>query len=255
MIFLRSTLFQILFYGLTFFYMLALSPMLLLPRRWGVWIIPFWGVSCLVLMRLTVGLKVEFRGKENIPEGGFIVASKHQSSWETFALIPLFQDPTYIMKQELRWWPLFGWYITKFRQIPINRGKRSVALAAMGKAAAEAIDENREILIFPEGTRRKPGAEPKYKYGVLHLYNQLQCPVLPIGLNSGLYWPRSSWIVYPGTVLVEILPPIMPGLGTDEFRNVMVEQIETSTARLVEEARVSDNPPPTVKWLDVPAES
>lgn len=236
MLFLRSTVFQILFYGLTFAYMLVLLPILLIPRKWGLWLLPAWGKSCLRLMKLTVGLDVEYRGLENVPDGGYIVASKHQSSWETFALIPLFCDPTFIMKRELRWYPLFGWYIAKFKQVPINRGKRSVALAAMGVAAREAIEEDRQLMIFPEGTRRPVGVEPKYKHGVVHLYSQIGCPVLPIGLNSGLYWPRSSWLVYPGKVIVEILPPIEAGLEPEVFRERLMSTIEESSNRLCDEA-------------------
>ncbi|MBS8261786.1 1-acyl-sn-glycerol-3-phosphate acyltransferase [Roseibium polysiphoniae] len=249
MLLLRSTLFQILFYLSTFVLMVLFSPVFLLPRRWGWWVVPFWSWFNLALLRFIVGLKVEVRGRENIPEGGYIVASKHQSAWETFALIPEFPDPTYILKRELRWIPIFGWYTAKFRQIPINRGKRSAALAEMMIAAKEAISEDRQIMIFPEGTRRAVGAEPKYKFGIAHLYRDLDCPVLPIALNAGLYWPRASWVLYPGTVLVNILPPIQPGLAPDVFHATLVETIETATAELCEEARGEAPPSPLLADL------
>ena len=201
-------------------------------------------------MRVFAGIKVEVRGRENLPDGGFIAAMKHQSAWETVALIPLFRSPTFILKRELRWIPIFGWYTAKFKQIPINRGKRSEALAAMMLAAKEAIAEKRQILIFPEGTRRPAGAEPKYKFGIAHLYRDLKCPVVPIAHNAGLYWPRASWKVYPGTVIVEILPPIEPGLAPNAFYERMVTDIETASDRLIEEARTARKPSPVLEEVD-----
>ena len=307
MVFLRSTLFQILFYLVTFVLMILFAPVMLLPRRWGWWVVPTWsrvlqllmrvfaGIKVEVrgrdnlpdggfiaamkhqslfapvmllprrwgwwvvptwsrvlqlLMRVFAGIKVEVRGRDNLPDGGFIAAMKHQSAWETVALIPLFRSPTFILKRELRWIPIFGWYTAKFKQIPINRGKRSEALAAMMLAAKEAIAEKRQILIFPEGTRRAAGAEPKYKFGIAHLYRDLKCPVVPIAHNAGLYWPRASWKVYPGTVIVEILPPIEPGLAPNAFYERMVTDIETASDRLIEEARTARKPSPVLAEVD-----
>ncbi|WP_298816867.1 1-acyl-sn-glycerol-3-phosphate acyltransferase [uncultured Roseibium sp.] len=252
MVLLRSSLFQVLFYSVTFVLMIMFSPVMLLPRKWGWWVVPVWSRALLLLMRITVGLKVEVRGRENLPDGGFIAAMKHQSAWETVSLIPLFSSPTFILKRELRWIPIFGWYTAKFKQIPINRGKRSEALAAMMEAAKEAIAEKRQILIFPEGTRRPAGAEPKYKYGIAHLYKDLQCPVVPIAHNAGLYWPRSSWKVYPGTVVVDILPPIQPGLPADVFHERMVREIETASNRLIDEARRVPKPSPVLETIATP---
>ncbi|WP_422373860.1 lysophospholipid acyltransferase family protein [Roseibium sp.] len=250
MLFLRSTLFQVLFYSVTLILMILFSPVMLLPRRWGWWVVPTWSRILQLLMRVFAGIKVEVRGRENLPEGGFIAAMKHQSAWETVSLIPLFSSPTFILKRELRWIPIFGWYTAKFRQIPINRGKRSEALAAMMQAAKQAIAEKRQILIFPEGTRRPAGAEPQYKYGIAHLYRDLKCPVVPIAHNAGLYWPRSSWKVYPGTVIVEILPAIEPGLPSDVFYKRMVADIETASDRLIEEARQEKRPSPVLAEVD-----
>ncbi|WP_420413011.1 lysophospholipid acyltransferase family protein [Roseibium sp.] len=249
MLLLRSTVFQILFYSVTLVQMLLYLPVLLLPRKYGWWIPNIWAKSLVLLMRYIVGLKVEFRGRENLPSCGYIAAMKHQSAWETVGLIQLFPRPAFILKRELNWLPLFGWYTTKYDQIPINRGKRSEALAAMMEAAKEKIDDNRQILIFPEGTRRPAGAEPKYKFGIAHLYKKLQCPVVPIAHNAGVYWPRASFIVHPGTVIVEILPPIEPGLSPDEFYEKMVSDIETASNRLIEEARSEANPSPVLESI------
>jgi 1-acyl-sn-glycerol-3-phosphate acyltransferase len=247
---LRSSLFQVLFYTLTLVLMILFSPVMLLPRRWGWWVVPTWSKVLLLLMRVVAGIRIEVRGRSNLPDGGFIAAMKHQSAWETVTLIPLFRSPTFILKRELRWIPIFGWYTAKFRQIPINRGKKTEALAAMMEAAKTAIAEKRQILIFPEGTRRPAGAEPRYKFGIAHLYRDLKCPVVPIAHNAGLYWPRSSWRVYPGTVIVEILPPIPPGLPTDAFHARMVAEIEEASDRLIDEARQDKRPSPVLAQVD-----
>ncbi|MGD9768351.1 MAG: lysophospholipid acyltransferase family protein, partial [Pseudolabrys sp.] len=131
----------------------------------------------------------------------------------------------------------FGWYTWKAGMIAVNRGRGSHALAAMNASARKELARNRQIIIFPEGTRRAPGAEPRYKYGVAHLYAGLNTPCLPVALNSGLFWPRRSFRRYPGTIRVEILDPIPPGLGRDAFFERMQEQIETATARLIAEGR------------------
>ncbi|GGE99585.1 1-acyl-sn-glycerol-3-phosphate acyltransferase [Stappia taiwanensis] len=250
MLLLRSLLFHALFYLVTLGLMILFSPVLILPRRWGWPVVPFWARTCLALLRWIVGLKVEVRGLENIPEGGYIVAAKHQSAWETFALLPLFASPTYVLKRELRYIPLFGWYTAKYRQIPVDRGKRSVALARMTEKAGEAVAEGRQILIFPEGTRRPAGAEPRYKHGVAHLYRSLECPVLPIALNSGVYWPRRGWTLYPGTVLVEILPPIQPGLELHACYEHLVSAVEGASDELLREAARRDPDSPVLALVE-----
>lgn len=249
--FLRSSVFQILFYLCTFLMMVLFSPVFLLPKKWGWWVVPTWSRFNLLLLRVVVGLKVEMRGRENIPQGrgGYLVASKHQSVWETFALIGSFPDPTYILKRELRWIPIFGWYTAKFNQIPINRGKRAAALSKMMEDARKAIADGRQILIFPEGTRRPVAGEPKYKFGIAHLYKGLNCPVLPVALNAGLYWPRKSWMIYPGTVIVDFLPPIEPGLDPAEFHGKLVETIEEGCRKQYEEARHEPRPSPLLKKI------
>lgn len=236
MLALRSLLFNVAFYVSTLVLMVVWLPVLLLPRRWSWHVVPFWARLNIGALRWLAGIELEVRGRENIPEGGFIVAAKHQSALETFALVPLFRDPTFILKRELRYIPIFGWYTSRMKQIPVDRGKRSQALAAMTRHAREAIDEGRQILIFPEGTRRPAGAEPKFKYGVVHLYKELGCKVLPVALNTGLFWPRRGFLRFPGKVVFEILPPIESGLSQSEFSETLVREIETVSDRLIEEA-------------------
>ncbi|MDD7909474.1 lysophospholipid acyltransferase family protein [Pseudovibrio exalbescens] len=236
MILLRSILFNLLFYLSTLVLMIAFVPIFFLPWRWGFWILPIWCNVNLFLLRWIGGVKSEFRGLENLPEEGCIVASKHQSAWETFALLAHLKAPSFILKRELRRVPIFGWYITKLRQIPVDRGKGSAALVSMARAAEEAIEDERHIIIYPEGTRRPAGAEPKYKYGISHLYSALNCKVVPVAINSGVYWPRHRFFRFPGTITAEILPPIEPGLEQKEFLERLERDIETASDRLFEEA-------------------
>jgi 1-acyl-sn-glycerol-3-phosphate acyltransferase len=236
LIFVRSVLFNALFYLNTLFCLILGIPTFLLPYRSTVWVAKTWGRINLVLLRVVAGIGCEIRGREKIPPGALIVASKHQSAWETFALLPLFKDPTFILKRELQLIPVFGWLTIKGRMVPVDRKKGSQALVAMTERARIELNEGRQLIIFPEGTRRPAGAEPRYKYGVAHLFAAAGVPCLPVALNSGLFWPRRSILRKSGTVVVEILDPIAPGLDKDEFFALLQETIETATARLITEA-------------------
>jgi 1-acyl-sn-glycerol-3-phosphate acyltransferase len=229
----RSVLFNILFYlNLLLFLAIAFSA-ILLPRRAVIAVAKSWGRANLRLLRAICGIDVVWEGLEKIPPGPLIVAAKHQSMWETFALLTLFDDPTFIIKRELMWIPVFGWCMWRGGMIPVDRGARSQALAGMTERARIELARSRQLIIFPEGTRRAPGAEPAYKFGVAHLYAETRTPCLPIALNSGLVWRRRSFLRYPGTVRVEILDPIAPGLGRTEFFERLKRDIETATARLI----------------------
>jgi 1-acyl-sn-glycerol-3-phosphate acyltransferase len=235
LVIIRSVLFNVLFYLNMVVLMCVALPTLVLPR-WGILgVVRFWARSNNWLLRIICGITVELRGLERIPPGPLLIAAKHQSLWETFALVPLFADPAFILKRELMWVPLWGWLARKAQMIPVDRGARSQALAAIAASAKIELARNRQIVIFPEGTRRPPGAEPSYKYGVVHLYAESGVPCLPIALNSGLFWPRRSIRRYPGTIVVEFLDPIAPGLDKQVFFERLQQTIETATARLLEE--------------------
>jgi 1-acyl-sn-glycerol-3-phosphate acyltransferase len=231
----RSILFNVLFYLNMIALMCLALPTLVMPRRAILEVVRFWARSNNWLLRTVCGITVELRGLEKIPPGALLVASKHQSLWETFALVPLFADPAFILKRELMWLPFFGWLAGKAQMIPVDRGARSQALAAISVRARIELARNRQIVIFPEGTRRPPGAEPKYKYGVVHLYAESGVACLPIALNSGLFWPRRSIRRYPGTIVAEFLDPIAPGLDKQVFFEQLQQAIETATARLIRE--------------------
>jgi 1-acyl-sn-glycerol-3-phosphate acyltransferase len=231
----RSAVFNVLFYLNLLGHFVIAIPTLVMPRIAIVKLATFWGRTNNWLLRLCCGVKVEYRGLEKIPPGALLVASKHQSLWETFALLWLFADPAFILKRELQWIPFFGWYATKAGMIPVDRGRGAQALSEMTERARTALAHGRQIVIFPEGTRRAPGAEPSYKFGIAHLYGETGIPCLPIALNSGLFWPRRSFRRYPGTIVAEVLDPIPPGLSKAAFAARLQQDIETATARLVAE--------------------
>jgi len=231
----RSILFNLVFYLNLALLLIVTVPALLMTRHQVIAMAKLWARSSLWLLRVICDVRVEWRGLEKVPSGKLIVASKHQSLWETFALISVFPDPTFIVKRELMWLPFFGWCMWKAGIIPVDRGARSVALAAMTKLAKVELDRGRQLIIFPEGTRRAPGAEPAYKYGVAHLYVETGAPCLPIALNSGLVWPRRSFMRYPGTVRVEMLDVIEPGIPRQAFFERLQSEIEAATARLIGE--------------------
>ena len=232
----RSLLFNVLFYVTTTLFVVIGSPLLFAPRGWAMAALKVHARFELWLLRAIAGTTIEVRGRGNIPQNPCLVASKHQSAWETFALIPIFRDPALLMKRELFFIPFHGWFSRKFEMIPVERDKGPAALRRMLREARKRIDDGREIIIFPEGTRRPPGAPPDYKTGIVLLYNALGVPCLPVALNSGLFWPRRSVIRRPGTIVVEILPPIPPGLPREEFLRRLQEAIEGASSRLLVEA-------------------
>ena len=236
----RSLLFNVLFYVTTTLYVVLGSPLLFAPRRWAMAALANHARFELWLLKTIVGTKLEVRGQDKLPEGPCLVASKHQSAWETFALIPLFRDPALLMKRELFWIPFHGWFSRKFEMIPVDRDKGPAALRRMLREARKRVADGRQIIIFPEGTRRPPGAPPDYKTGVVLLYEALGVPCVPVALNSGLFWPRRSLTRRPGTIVVEFLDPIAPGLSKTVFLERLTGAIETTSNRLLAEAKAEE---------------
>ncbi|HUU67590.1 MAG TPA: lysophospholipid acyltransferase family protein [Methyloceanibacter sp.] len=237
---LRSLLFSLLFYVTTALFVVLGSPLLFTPRSWAMAALKVHARLELWLLKHIVGLDFEVRGLDKLPKGPCLVAAKHQSAWETFALIPLFRDPAMLMKRELFWIPFHGWFSYKFQMIPVDRDKGPTALRRMLRVAKERIEAGREIIMFPEGTRRAPGAPPDYKTGIVLIYSALRVPCVPIALNSGVFWPRRSWLRKPGKVVVEILDPLPAGLPKAEFMNRLEDDIETASSRLLAEAKAAD---------------
>jgi 1-acyl-sn-glycerol-3-phosphate acyltransferase len=232
----RSAIFNIVFYlNLALFLVLG-SFYFLLPRKWAIEALKVWARTSVWWLRVICGTRMEVRGREHILQGPSLVAGKHQSFWETFAILPLLDDPCMVLKKELTWIPFFGWFIYKFRMIAVERSAGSGALRNMVARAKREIAEGRQIVIMPEGTRRGPHDPPAYKPGAAAIYGALNVPCVPFGLNSGLFWPRRRFLRHPGTIVVEFLPPIPAGLPRKEFQNRIEDAIETSTRALVMES-------------------
>lgn len=244
MLLLRSLIFALLFYVSTAIFVVGGSFLLLGPRRWAMAGLKAHAIVSLWLLRWIVGTSIKVRGRDKLPKAPYLVASKHQSAWDTFALIPIFGDPAMVMKWELTLIPFYGWFSRKFEHVFVRRERGPAALRRLIRDAKDRADAGREIVIFPEGTRRAPGAEPDYKSGVVALYEGLGLPCVPVALNSGLYWPRRQLMRFPGTIIVEILDPLPADLPRVEFRTLLERSIETAASRLILEAARADNPPP-----------
>jgi 1-acyl-sn-glycerol-3-phosphate acyltransferase len=233
----RAALFNLLFYLWTALLVLGLIPVapfmsaLAMRRLAG-----FWMRGLHRILRWTVGLSHEVRGFEHCPSGPVIIASKHQSAWETLFFHSVRPNIVIGLKWELRRIPLFGWYLAVARNIFIDRGGAAKAMRSLIEGAKAAVAEGTSILIFPEGTRRPPGAPPDYKPGVAALYRELGIPVVPVALNSGLFWGRRAFLKRPGRIVVEFLPPIPPGLDRRAFMAELERRIEGATTSLIEEA-------------------
>jgi 1-acyl-sn-glycerol-3-phosphate acyltransferase len=239
MLVLRSLLFSLAFYLTTAAFTILGCPLLFGPRRYAMMGLKTHARCCLWLLRTIAGTTFEIRGREFIPAGAAIVASKHQSTWETFALIPLLSDPAIVMKAELGWIPFYGWFAHKFGHIVVARERGPAALRRLIADAKKRADAGRQILIFPEGTRQATGAQPNYKSGIVALYEGLNLSCVPVALNSGVFWPRRSIIRYPGTIVVEFLEPLSAGLDRTTFRKTLESRIETASARLLPETHTS----------------
>lgn len=196
-----------------------------------------WVRSVLGSLAFVCRLTDERRGLENLPKGAFIIACKHQSAWETLVFTDILERPAYVLKRELMRIPLFGAYTRLLEMIPINRSKGSDALSTMLSAAKKAVADGRPVVIFPEGTRTSPGMPVKYrKRGIMALYEALNVPILPVALNSGLFWGRKQITKYPGVITLEVLKPIPPGLPPEKMVGQLYEAIETASDRLAREA-------------------
>jgi 1-acyl-sn-glycerol-3-phosphate acyltransferase len=237
MIFLRSLAFNVLFYLTLVIWLLVATPTFLMPRAAILGVAKAWGRWNVWLMRVVCGTRVQFLGVDRIPPGPLIIASKHQSMWETFALLRFIDQPIFILKRELNWIPFFGWYLTKAGMIGIDRKAGVRSLKMLARMTQDEMHHGRQLVIFPEGTRRPVGAPPAYKSGVALIYAEGDVPCIPVALNSGLCWPRRTFLRYPGTITVEFLDPLPPGLKRDAFMTRLETSIEEATARLVEAGR------------------
>lgn len=236
MIFIRSLIFNIVFYAWAAIGGIVLLPTLLLPRDRVLDVGCWWSLTVMRLARLICGIRWERRGLENIPQGRVIFASKHQSAWDTFLFPAVFGQPAAVAKSELKLLPFYGWYTSRAGTIWVDRKAGGAAIRSLLKGGKEALRRGRSIFIFPEGTRTAPGETRPYQPGVAALYSGLDLPVVPVALNSGQFWSRRAFVKRPGTIVVECLPAIAPGLPRAEMMDRLERAIEDATRRLEAEA-------------------
>ena len=236
---LRAVVFQLAFWTWSALINLAWLPSLLMSPLATVRGQTTWAKGVMLLLETLVGIRYEIRGRDNVPAGPVIIAAKHQSAWDTMIFHIIADNPAVVMKAELLRIPIYGWYCRHSRMIPIDRDTGSKAIRAMVNAAKTAAVEARPIIIFPQGTRVAPGVEAPYLPGVAALYRQLGIPVVPVALNSGAFWSRQSIRRKPGTIVLEYLPVIEPGLNRKDFMARLETVIEPASSRLAKTAHLT----------------
>jgi 1-acyl-sn-glycerol-3-phosphate acyltransferase len=229
----RSVLFLIWFVVVSVAMHIVALPLLFGPRRFIVWAMKAWAWLTLFGLKWIAGLSYVLRGKEHIPPGAALVAAKHYTMWETIAVLLLLRDPAVVLKRELLQIPLYGWYARRAGMIAVDRAGAARAIRAMTTSAKRAVADGRQIVIFPEGTRRKVGDPPDYKPGAAALYLALGVPCVPLAHTSGLFW--QAFEKRSGTIVVEFMPAIPAGLTREAFTESLEGAIETSVRRLLTE--------------------
>ncbi|GAB5387699.1 MAG: 1-acyl-sn-glycerol-3-phosphate acyltransferase [Alphaproteobacteria bacterium] len=229
----RSILFNIAYFGWTVIAVIIMVPILFLPHSLYIKAIRFYFHSTNVIEKHVLGLTWDLKGMEHVPDGPCIIAMKHQSMWETMKLVLMFPTMTVILKRELMWIPFWGWFPARWGVIPVDRGGKSKAVASIVKGSRKMAAAGRPIVIFPQGTRVPPGEWKPYRIGVYRMYEDLQIPVVPVAMNAGWFWPRHSFLKWPGKATVEVLKPIQPGLDSITFMDELERRTEEASDRLV----------------------
>ena len=230
---LRSLLFTAWLYGTMALFAIGLSPALLMPVSAAMRVVNMWAWTVLFGLRWIMGVKVEFRGLQHRPSGAALVAAKHQGMLDIVALLAILPNPCFVLKKELMPLPFFGWFAWKTRMIAVDRAGHSTALRDMARQARARLVEERQIIIFPEGTRTPPGSPGDYKPGVAAIYRDLQATCALVATNSGVHWPASGFRKYPGKVVFEFLPPVPAGLKRGAFMTEIEARIEATSAALL----------------------
>jgi len=235
LIWIRSLLFMAFFYVGSTIAALLMTPLLLGKRRWVVQAIGLWASVMMAALRVICGVKVEIRGREHMPTGPALIAAKHQGMFDTIGPFSFLHDACFVLKKELLVIPFYGWYSIKGGMIAVDREGHASALKKLVKDTRERLSEDRQVIIFPEGTRKDPGAEPDYKPGVAALYRDLDLPCTPLATNSGVHWPAHGFLRQPGTIVFQFLEPLPAGLKRGEFMRELQDRIETATHALLAE--------------------
>jgi 1-acyl-sn-glycerol-3-phosphate acyltransferase len=228
----RSLIYVALFYLWTAFVAIGATPILLGPVSWTYRMFHFWGRGVVAMLPIC-GIRVEVRGRQFIPTGPALVAPKHQCMLDVFAQFMWLPASAFVMKKELAWIPWFSWYAKKAGAIVIDRAGGAKTMRQVIREGIELFKHGRQVVTFPEGTRKAPGEAPDYKPGIAALYRELDVPVYPVATNAGVHWPAHGFIRKPGTIVFEYLEPIPPGLKRAEFMRVLEERIEAKSTELL----------------------
>lgn len=236
MLFIRSLIFNIYFPIWTALVSVLLSPLLFTNARISAIAGRIWAEGVVIGLHLICGLKFEIRGKENLPPEPFILASKHQSAWDTAIFLKLLDAPAYILKKELLSIPFFGQFLKTMQMVPIDRSGGTKALKQMQNDVKDRIANKRSVIIFPEGTRTAPGIRIKHQPGIAFLYKDVDAPIIPVALNSGYFWGKGTFPKKPGTIIIEYMPAVDKGLDRKKFTKALEDAIEDKSAELLAEA-------------------
>jgi 1-acyl-sn-glycerol-3-phosphate acyltransferase len=228
----RSGLFQLFSYAWTGLLILLYLPFLKRSRRRLQPLGAFWCRGILFLARVCCGIRWQVRGRDNLPSGPVIIAAKHQSEWDGLVFHSLLSDPVYVLKRELLHLPMFGLYLARLGNVGIDRAAGFRAIKQMLPAVRNRLAEGAQVIVFPEGTRVQPGERRPYHPGIAALYQRCDVPLVPVALNSGVFWKRGIFRRYPGTITIEFLSQMPRGLGRDDFLAELTMRIETATDRL-----------------------
>ncbi|RME62942.1 MAG: 1-acyl-sn-glycerol-3-phosphate acyltransferase [Alphaproteobacteria bacterium] len=232
--YLRSFAFTLAFLASVVLFGIACLPVLLAPPRTVAAVLRAWSRTVLWSLRVCTGIRAEIQGRDHLPPTPCLIASKHQSTWETIVFNLLLDNPAFVLKRELLRLPVYGWYAWRAGHIPIDRQGGARAMRRMLRAADKAVRGGRSVIIFPEGTRVAPGQTRPYHPGVAGLYRHLRVPVVPVAVNSGLFWGRRRFLKKPGTITLRFLPPIPPGLERSTFLAELERRIEDATNALID---------------------
>lgn len=232
---LRALLFNIAFFGITIVMVLVAIPTLYLSRKAALRTTRQWAWLVTWALRIIVGVRIDVRGWEKLPPGGVVIAAKHQSAFDTIVWLSLLETPAYVMKKELLAIPLYGSYARAAGMIPVDREGGGAALRTMLRAATLAVQEGRQVVIFPEGTRTPVGQRVPYQPGVVAIAAATGAPVVPVATDSGRVWGRRSFMKYPGVIRISVLDSLPPGLNRAALLAALEDRIESETDRLMAE--------------------
>ncbi|MBY7649486.1 MAG: 1-acyl-sn-glycerol-3-phosphate acyltransferase [Candidatus Liberibacter europaeus] len=242
MIFIRSLIFNILFFIHIFFVSLFfMMSYLFITRRQCLYIAKISTNINQLLLKYVTRTHVTIEGLDNIPKSGCIIAIKHQSSWDTIYFLTCVEDPIFILKHTVFYMPIIGLYCIKQGMIGVNRNSKNLNMKNIINRSREAVKNNRQLIIYPEGTRRSPGEATLYKKGISYIYDSLEVPVIPVVVHAGLFWPRGRFIRYPGHFKVRVLRPIPAKMPRQKFFEELKENMERESDKLLIET-INDNP-------------